>query len=198
MKLKKLLYAPLLLVVLNSCKTHREVQKNSSHVETNAESSKQTAKGTATLQQNKNNRFDSSHAIGQNTYQRQTVNYQFAPDTNGSKAKGLGNRLTGITVTTEQGTQATQTGSLIRQNTDLLNVTSDSIKSVEKKSSSQNSTAAAKHTNTTRKLGGFWWWLIIIIVLIVLAVIWKNNPIVRLIGWLRKVKKDGMPPNSPA
>lgn len=197
MKLKKLLYAPLLLVVLNSCKTHREVQKNSSHVETNAESSKETAKGTATLQQNKINRLDSSHAIGKNTYQRQTVNYHFTPDTNGSKAKGLENRLTGITVTTEQGTQALQTDNFTRQNTDLLNMASDSIKSLEKKSSSRNSTEAAKHTDTTRKVGGFWWWLIIIIILIVLIIIWKGNPIVLLIRRIRKFLKDGMP-NSPA
>src|ERR1700743_2467394 len=141
MKVTKIIGGLLMLMAFNSCKVHREVQKTSSRVDSTGTSSKEVAKGSAFLQQGKNDRVDSSHTSGQNKYQRQTVSYQFALDTNSTnKANStdlfipaLENRLTGITVTTEEGAQATQTGNVTRQNTDVLSMAKDSIKGVEKK-----------------------------------------------------------------
>lgn len=164
-----------LLLIMASCKVDRNVQKSTFRTDSTAISSKEVAKGTTTLQQNKNSRLDSSHANGQNKYQRQTVSYQFAPDTGRNKGNGIGlfppvleNRLTGITVTTEQGTQDMQTGSLTRQNSDGLSIAKDSTKSAEKKSVILNTTQAAKHTNKSSR--GSWWWLILLIAVIVLVI----------------------------
>lgn len=192
-------YVFLLVVALNSCKVHREVQKQSSHVDSTATSSKEVAKGSAFLQQFQNNRLDSSHTNGQNIYQRQIIAYQFAPDTNGRKVNELENRLTGITVTTEHGTQAMQTGTLTRQNTDLLNIAKDSSKSGEKKNTVVKKAADAKQSVTTRRVGSSLW--LIILLLIIAAVIvlwkWKGRQIVAFIKAVRKVLKDGMP-STPA
>jgi cobalamin biosynthesis Mg chelatase CobN len=205
MKVTKLLYAPLLIMALNSCKVHKEVQKNSSRVDSTTTSSKEVAKGTSLLQQNKNNRLDSSHTSGKNKYQRQTVSYQFAPDTNRNKGNGTGlfppaleNRLTGITVTNEEGTQATQTGSLTRQNTDLLNIAKDSSKSEEKKSSVLNKAQEEQHSKTTRTGGWFPWWLILLIIALILLAVWKGRPIVLFIRAVIRLLRNGMPPNTPA
>lgn len=205
MKVRKLLFAPLLLMALNSCKVHKEVQKNSSRVDSTATSSKDITKGSTLLQQNKNNRLESSHTIGQNQYQRQTVNYQFAPDSNRNKRNGTGlfpsaleNRLTGITVTTEQGTQATQTGSVTRQNSDGLSMAKDTLTSGEKKSSVLNKAQEERQSKTTRTGGWFPWWLILLIVALILLAVWKGRPIVLFIKAVIKLLRNGMPPNTPA
>lgn len=204
MKITTLLYGVFMWLSFTGCKVHREVQKNSSRVDSTATSSKEVAKGSTLLQQNKNNRLDSSHTSGKNKYQRQTVSYQFAPDTNRNKGNGTGlfpptleNRLTGITVTNEEGTQATQTGSLTRQNTDLLNIAKDSSKSEEKKNTVVNKAQEERQSKTTRTGGTFPWWLIVLIILIVLAV-WKGRPIVLFIRAVIRLLRNGMPPNTPA
>lgn len=206
MKVTKLLLAILLPVALNSCKVHKEVQKNSSHVDSTATSSKEVAKGSTLLQQHKNNRVESSHTIGQNQYRKQTKTYQFAPDTNNnSKGNGTGlfpptleKRLIGITETAEEGTQATQTGSLTRQNTDLLNIAKDSIKSEEKKSSVLNKAQEERQSKTTRTGGWFPWWLILLIIALIVLAVWKGRPIVLFIRAVIRLLRNGMPPNTPA
>lgn len=193
MKATNLLIAILLPVALNSCKVHKEMRTSAASSDSTATSSKGTAKGSTLLQQIKNNTLGISGTIGQNKYQRQTVAYNFTPDTS---AKGLQNRLTGITVTNEQGTQATQTGNLTRQSSDLLNVAKDSSTSEEKKNTVVNKTQVEQQSETTRT-GGYWpWWLVLLIIVLIALAILKGRPVIDLIGWIRKVKKEGMP-NTP-
>lgn len=203
MKITKLLAGTLMLVSLISCKMSRNVQKNSSQVDSTATSSKDVTKGTQIYQQQEKKKLDNSFANGQNKYQRQTVNYQFIPDTTG-KNKGnitgllpseLERRLTGITVTTEQGTQDVQTGKATQEQTGWTNAIKDTFASGEKKSAALNKVEAAKHIAATRKVGSFSWWLIILILLI-LFIIWKRKSIIGLLRWMWDVIKYGMP-NTP-
>lgn len=192
------LYVFLLVFTLNSCKVHREVQKQSYRVDSTATSSKEVATGSTLIQQSQNSKFDSTRTNGQNKYQRQTVTYNFTPDTGAKKANGLQNRLTAITVTTEQGTQAVETASLTRQNSDGLSMAKDTLTSGEKKSSAVSIAQEARQSETTRTGFYFPWWLILLIIALIVLAVLKGRPIIALIRWIRKVIKDGMPPNSPA
>lgn len=197
MKVTKLLLAILLPVMLNSCKVHRQVQKSTSRTDSTATSTSTTTQAAQLYQQLQSKRLDSSRTSGQSAYQRQTITYNFTPDTGAKKANGLENRLTGITVTTEQGTQATQADNLTRQNTDGLTMAKDTTASQEKKKITTHNVEVAKQSDKQGWFGTLPLWLIILLILIVVLTIWKGKPIVALIAWLRKLRKNGMP-NTPA
>jgi hypothetical protein len=199
------LFIAMMAIIGTSCKVQRNIQKNRLQVDSTVARSERIVNMVKLRRQASKNRVDSSYNNRQDEYQRQTVIYQFARYT-GSPAnyvedtisdmpvnipKTLHNRLTQITVTTEKGKQATQTGNISNHTTDWLSVKQDSTSKEKQEDITLTKKQEAKETEKT-STGTFAGWIWALFALLFIGGVldaWKGWGIVGLVsGWGRKKK----------